>query len=302
MRTFSGLVCGIVAAAGCLFTMSQQGQKIAIDEPNDLGVTSLQLDRLDENGNDVFLLRGVSAIGEERASVKLTRGEIAGLAKLLPGDGDTGAAIELTADGTASRVLTRETEHFRIESGQLANPAVLQFLRLRAVATTLEREAKIVVAATSAVAVDQPYGTTYCRAQDLLVTPTAYECCEYTQDSGGSGAHITMFHRADEYVSVRYQNPNGPGVACRASDGVGACSGTACYYGPNGFSAPELYQVPTSHYAYIHPTQGSNAISAGSCTFEWSTNNPTPIYSDATGSIPRGQTCPGGNQGPIWDY
>jgi len=136
MKAFSGLVCGIVAAAGCLFTMSQNGQKIAVDEPNDLGVTSLQLDRLDENGNDVFVLRGLSAANEERASVKLTRGEIPGLARLLPGDDDEGAAVEIYAGGTVSRVVTRAADVFRIETSQLEDPAASKFVRLRAVAAT----------------------------------------------------------------------------------------------------------------------------------------------------------------------
>jgi len=136
MKAFSGLVCGIVAAAGCLFTMSQNGQKIAVDEPNDLGVTSLQLDRLDENGNDVFVLRGLSAANEERASVKLTRGEIPGLARLLPGDDDEGAAVEIYAGGTVSRVVTRAADVFRIETSQLEDPAASKFVPVR---TSLNR-------------------------------------------------------------------------------------------------------------------------------------------------------------------
>ena len=300
MKAFSGLVCGIVAAAGCLFTMSQNGQKIAVDEPNDLGVTSLQLDRLDENGNDVFVLRGLSAANEERASVKLTRGEIPGLARLLPGDDDEGAAVEIYAGGTVSRVVTRAADVFRIETSQLEDPAASKFVRLRAVAATLEREAKIVVSSSTA-AVELPYSTNYCSPSHLLVTPTAYECC---QSTWSGSAKMTVFHRIDEYVSVRYQNPNGS-VACRAADGVSACSGAACYYGPNGFSAATLYQVPTSHYAYIHPTIGSDAVSEGSCTFEWTATDHPPIYTDVVGTYPRGGTCPGGaggNGGAVWDY
>ena len=50
-------------------------------------------------------------------------------------------------------------------------------------------------------------------------------------------------------VVTRYRNPQG-GAGCRASNGISACSGAACYYGPLGFARASMYSAPTP-YVYI---------------------------------------------------
>src|SRR5262249_34283824 len=73
------------------------------------------------------------------------------------------------------------------------------------------------------------------------------------------------------------------GLGCKATDGLTACSGAACFYGPNGFAR-----------ATTTPWDGSHIISdSGACRLGSTIGYTGPqVFVDATGTVPTGLNCP----------
>ena len=275
-------VFGIGVAAGCGMSSDRT---IDVNESNELGVTTLTTERIVDDGNDVFTLHGLAADGQERASVKLTRGHI-GRPLALPGNSDLGSELILTVDGSERSWLSRERTTIFVDP-DIQDPAASSFLRL----TTVSSELAGADIRVSMAAGETAYGTSGCSADYLNSSPTARECC--WQNTSGN----TVFHRDDESVSTRHRNPYGTG--CKASDGVSSCDGASCFYGPNAFGRATI--SGGSGYAYIYdPNPGSPY---GSCQFQYLGYDHFPMFGDVNGNYPTGQGCPGGASGDgDWDY
>jgi len=282
----SNTILAITLLAGCEVG-EPRSTTVDINEQNELGLIALQTERVADEGNDVFMLHAFTADGLERASIRLVKGAIADLPRMIPGD-SSGSEIVVSIDGTESRMLTRETQYFVISPDSFANPAVAGFLGLAAVSSTLEREAHIIshVAPTTQ---DRPLYVTSCGPGMLLTTPTAYECCY-----DGTSYHGTVFHRADESISQRY----GQGGACTAYGG-GACNGASCYYGPFGFARANIY-TPSGDYRYAEiRDNGGNSY----CYWGFARFNPPSYFNSLSGWNAPGTGCPGGATGAgDWDY
>ena len=104
---------------------------------------------------------------------------------------------------------------------------------------------------------------------------------------------FTVFIRASDGQAVSRQQ----GDPCTGPNGE-ACSGAACYYGPNGFSRASTWRGGA--YGLVDNGWYEN------CVTEWSD---TPfesywiMFPDVTGTFPTGQGCPGGATGAAqWDY
>jgi len=121
-----------------------------------------------------------------------------------------------------------------------------------------------------------------------------YPCSEATQANPDS----TTFVRATDNAKVyRYRNPSGTGCV---GFGGEACSGTACYYGPNAFGAATIYT--TSAGLYPHVESSNNAIVPNCMINDYGSPQPN-YYANVTGTVTPGQGCPGGSTGGAkWQY
>ena len=269
--------------------------EIQIAEQNDLQITMLRSERAVQAGNKIYTLKAYRADEQEVAFVRLTTGTIPGLSDTSPGTDDFGAEIVISVRGTEVRIATRETTRF--ELGPLGrNPAVASFLMLDSVASALEGGANIIVDRAAAAA-ERPYTVQTCPASHLNTTPAASECCyQYN-----TAELWTVFRRGPwNDVSIhRKRNPVGPGDPCKAADGVSACSGANCYYGPNGHARALIYG-PMSDYLTIIDWGGE----CGAIFYDNSSCCYYSPFGDVTGTFPTGQGCPGGGGTGAgeWDY
>ena len=281
------------ALGGC--AVDGDDHQIAI-EPNAMGITSLRSVHAQQDGNDVFSLHGYTAAGEELASVRLTVGTIADLPTIAPGDAQ-GSEILLAADGTNLRIVSHEKQLFELQP-PTEQPAIAHFLALPAVATILRVEAHVLVPwarpdGELAYDLGPPSGAV-CPTLFLNTSPIANQCC-WTNPYPGGG-QITLFVRPSDHMVVsRKINPLN--MACKASDGSSACSGNACYYGPNKFARATFSTNGTNPIIRNH----HDADGVTRCT---SYTTGAVQYSNITGSFATGQGCPGGAGGMStdWDY
>lgn len=280
-----------VAAFACTGT-----ERVQVDTPNNLGIVSLDTHRFSEAGNEVFVLTGLSASDEERASVRITRGMVA----FSSTERAPGSEIVAAAGRISSRAVTREIRELAFGSSLFRTPELIAFLSLPAVVKVLDTEASIAV---TVVPTSDERGYSWiadnCDGADLNTSPTAHECCEDTNWSTHK-VYDTTFFRADQSVSVRIAGYDSSGhrLHCAAQNG-GACSGNACYWGPNGF-ARAIIIAPTDSYAHILDGVVNDYQN---CEYSFDGYSYSSAFYDQTGSFPTGQGCPGGQDGAgEWDY
>jgi len=251
-------------------------------------VAALETQRAAAEGNQLFTLRALSAAGEDLASVQLTTGAIADLPALLPGEG-SGSELVVIVGSEHVRVVSYETE--RLVFQPTADSAVARLFAIEAVSATLERETSVAVIAPEVA--EAAYSASNCGANLLLTSPVANQCC-YSDGYAHSTFYTIFIRPSDHKVIKRYRNPTGLG--CRASDGVSACSGDLCYYGPYAFARAQVIDG------------GSNPLiktfSSGSSVWCDQASTGTVTYPNVTGTNAPGVGCPGGNPGgsTAWDY
>ena len=322
-RTLSVVAVAVSFGASCILTDAHD-TSIEVAGSNDLGVATLQIEHSHHQDRDVFLLRGLSADKQVRASVQLTIGAITDLAAVVPGEGNIGSEIVVSARGDEKRVVSRETQLFHLSVA--AFPQAASFLALPEVVSALDREAHIVTEAPPAAGevAERPLWEGNCNTGSLNTTPTAKECCISIYGPAGQDDVIwTSFQRALDGAGIlRYQNVCAiynrcSSNACKASDGVTSCSGSACYYGPSGFARPSVFTGTNNHtnlYTYADgqvvcfPTYstpkspafpnmtGTNSTLLGCCI-----NGSGPC---GGGSFPACTACGGGGAAGrgLWDY
>jgi len=264
--------------------------QIEVTEHNELGITALETAR----GGGTFTLRALAADGQEIAFVSERIGIVDDLPELLPGD-TTGTEIVVSVLGSEVRMVTHETERFRIQPID-GERATADFFALDAVARVLASDAHIEVptpAATSQTG-ETPYYAESCHGNVLLTSPSVRDCCHSFFLSNPFWQNTLFVRPSDQKVISR----DGIGSTCKASDGVSACSGAACYYGPFGFARPVVYSYGSNPYIKKYPYSESN-------TYCYGTSGPGPSQypSLGAGTNPTGQGCPGGGTGAYqWDY
>jgi hypothetical protein len=299
---------GLALLIGCGVSGTEV-DRIEVREANELRITAIEANHFDDDGDKVFELRGVDASGDERGLVRLRTGVINDIGKWLPGDSNVGSEIAISVNGHDTRMVTRELRRF--ELSQVDDIATQQFLELAAVSSTLEREVNVIVAhATSEhrddakIEGEVALGAASCPAGYVLTSPVAKGCCYGTQSAWGT-AVSTLFVRPDGQVVNRARNPQNPFGAppgCKASDGVSACNGASCYFGPAGFAAPILTVPPAGYYAAILRGYSNNSGNYY-CYIQYYSTQRAGTFGDVTGTFPRGQGCPGGGTGAgLWDY
>ena len=264
---------------------------------NSLGVTALQIERGGDATGTRFEVRGTAADESTVARVSLRIGAIADLPALLPGDDAEGSEILLATDGEPMRIVSREVQQFHVES---TDPRMEAFLQLPEVAAALAT-ANIDVARPAAAGDEQALMTYVCQSGFMLTSPLASQCC-YSDMNGYSGTYSrpnVFIRTADNSAITRYRNPVGPGNGCKASDGTSACAGSACFFGPNGFSRASIASGG-SYYPKVYPDPvGSTAT----CRYAFYSTFQPHVFSDVTGTNAPGQGCPGGSMAKgAWDY
>jgi len=288
------------AVAGWLSACVASDARVEVTS-NELGVRTIAVDRPD---HDVVELRGFDVADQQVALVRLrTDVTLADITQYFPGD-DIGSEITFSVAGHDTRMITRERELFQIVSPD--DPATSRFLQLHEVATALEHDARIIILpASHEASPETALSASACSASDLLTSPLASQCCFSGEATFGYSWH-TRFVNPAGAVTTRVINAIGnsrriPG-ACKAADGVSACSGTGCYYGPNSFArAVVTTPPPGTPYAKVYvafPFGASYPV----CTSAFYSTPQTPQFGNVTGTYPTGQGCPGGASGGAWDY
>ena len=262
-------------------------QRIDVGD-NELGVTSIEIKKLDQGDDHIVEVRGLDAGGNEVARVKRRIGMIAD----FPG-GELGSEVTLTRGSVEQRIISLELDRLILEP---RDPGMRDFLELAApqlAQANIEAAAKPVGGDH-----DASYTTTQCSGWQLLSNQSSRECC--WQASPGQ-AH-TVFHNSikindAEAIVTRYRNPYG--TACKASDGVSSCLGTNCYYGPFGFNTPSI-SPSNGQYANIYSQYLGGDYS---CAAYFQATNPPANFPDIVGSNAPNQGCPGGATGAgKWDW
>jgi len=209
----------LVATFLCVGCQAGDGTRTVAVEPNDLGITRLEIDRGLTEGDRVLTLRGFGEAGDEIASSTLRTGMV-----WYAGDGagglSAGTELSLQVGDAVSRFVTpdREAHEQRIPHGVLSS-----FATLRAVTAEIEAEASIRLVAAAASS-EVPYNGTACNAAHFKSVPK--NCCE-------DGRYI--FHVSTHNALINRYGFDSTFPKCRTSGG-GLCTGgsSQCLYGPCG--------------------------------------------------------------------
>jgi len=257
-------------------------------EDNSLGITSIAFERTSDDGASRFDLRGLDGNDVTVARVQLNVGAVDGLSRYFPGR-VTGSEIILSRAGADDQhVFSRETEHFQLPAANA--PAVAAFLELPSVTRVLAREARIAV--QPAPSGERGYWTYPCSGSLLNTSPVAQQCC--WTNAPGYAAYTDFYSGSTGAIVLRYY---GATYSCAGQYGE-ACSGAACFWGPNGFSRPSMWVGSGTPRIFTFNDDWA-------CTGNWYTSDPPAVqFADATGTFPTGQGCPGGNDTGAgdWDY
>jgi hypothetical protein len=287
--------CAFALVASCT-NPDNVSQRIAITEPNALGVRSIEVSR----SEDTFALRGLTASYDEVASVRLRIGEVDDLADIT-GKPRIGSEIVLAAQGEQTRIVSRETQLFRLPP---SNDAALQlFLQLAPVASALETAHIVVRHAPAAGGGESAYADMTCPAHDLNTSPVADQCC-YTEALtdypypntyfvAASGAHAGN-------IIYRETSTNPP---CTSISG-GSCNGAGCYWGPDGFARASIVTGSGTPRVTNVGSGGNERNNQDYCQALFYASGAPPIaFSNVTGTFATGQGCPGSSSGDDdWDY
>jgi len=177
-------------------------------------------------------------------------------------------------------------------------PAVSQLVAIPQIVALLDERARITIVQPAQQTDERAYSGSYAAACDLdhiNNSPVAGQCCEQHENYD---YRWTLFIRYSDYNAVqRYANPYHYG--CAAEDGVSACDGNSCYYGPNGFARAIVIDTNGGEYAFIYAHISPFDPNDSDCnmTSYWAGQ-----FSDLNGNFPSGQTCPGGGSSAEWDY
>jgi hypothetical protein len=293
------------ALAGCS-AESVDVERMAV-EANELGVVALEIHRDHQGSESVFELHGLDANGAERALVRVRTGEIADF-EALPDTGRVGTEVLLSSGEKQERMITRETQQLSLDRASV--PELQAFLELPTVSAVLERDAHVLVASSSARAGgeagagEHAYLAYSCPDYWLNTSPLAIQCCAHTMYPATIW-RVTLYVASRNQFGTRRRNPQG--TACRASDGVTSCSGTACFYGPNAFNSPMFTAAPTPYWR-VDRILGYDSLPGGeqtpnpekdSCSAQAYASPPGPSeFPDVTGTIPTGRGCCINGSGP----
>lgn len=282
---------------GC--TQPGMSERIELDQPNALGAIAIDVSSFEDDGQ-VVELRGVTAAGDEVASVRRRNGVVADLSEYLPGTDNLGSEVIVKAGSYYVRKISREQDQFHLD--WIGNDELQSFLDVEAVSAALARDANVINVHAPAAATPSDelayVAARSCLTSEMLTTPIAKQCCSGNKFSAYTTMHVNPAN-APKYPGAmleRYRNPYGTG-GCKSSSG-GSCSGDACYYGPLAF-ARVIVTTSSPYWVISAEVVGSTTM----CAATGYSSPHTPVFPDVTGTAAINQTCPGGSNGTAaWDY
>jgi hypothetical protein len=308
VRAFGGALCCIVGALGCSDARSGT-QWIELSQANSLGVTALEIQQSGADGETVFELRGLDASDHEVGSVRLHIGTISDIQALLPGTSAFGSELIVTVEDQQMRMVSRQTRLFRVGPYE---SNLQTFLGLQEVTNSLQQQhIELNQPAGQEVAYGEgpPLGGSSCPIKPhteacdtglLYSTPPADGCCMAT----GCDADVdeSVFIRPSDGVFIeRYSLEEGEVFSrCTSETGAKGCKDTGCYFGPLGWSPPQVFTVSGTPDVYIE-----NIGSPGDGTMCGMGAGGTNAYPNATGIVSRNTAgcCPNGTGPCGWaDY
>jgi hypothetical protein len=277
----------LFSASACTLQDTEPA-RFSVAHPNELGIAALEVERETDEAVRFVEVRGLDANDQTVAFVRRRSGVINDLAAHLPGPDVTGSEIVISTGGIEQRALSRELQVFTL-SGGLDSEADA-FLAIDEVATTLRREAGIDVAfPPSDNDVETALSTRNCPSSTLNTQPLARMCCQTYNYAGLNGTYFVKDYPPVTRID-RLANPYG--TACKASNGTSSCSGTDCYYGPNGHRRASVFIASPGTYWKTQTKSGYYCQMA----------NPSYIASSAfpsvTGTHPTGRGCCVNGSGP----
>ena len=294
----------LLLVAGC-HVEGSNAERIAVSEANVLGATTIEVER---DGNAFLRVNALDAAGTEVATFEQHIGDIPDLRAHLPGDDDFGSEQIITVQGETWRGISREV-HWPAVASVSSSPGFRGFFNLAAVKSVLEREhvASFVPADHADRVAETRYTTFGCNASSLNTSPTVAQCCE---DNWASGSSDFAWHTFFKPVSGANANL----IVVRYSRGIGSCmgrygescSGTGCFFGPNGFSMASVWSNSGSYgvntgWAAWFDSNANEWVYDGMCTGVQ--NGGGEFSGTIAGTFPTGQGCPGGASGEgAWDY
>ena len=297
-----------LALAGCM----ESGTQVA--EDNSIGVVAIETDHFEDGSGRTFEIRGVDRYGHDIAHYTVRAGTID-----VPGGpaNVVGTEIVTRVGDTETRRLTRERQLVLLAPE--TDPVLKAFVALPSVKSALRDQAHVgYFAAPETPVTEIPFATQTCPASFMNTSPIAGQCC-FSQSpfsyhyglepyGGGWTLHINGATSSGNSTTGSQRNRN-PGVfdgdnftqaigtPCRAYGGD-SCSGSSCYYGPNGFARAILSQTWTWASSTTTMNQGW-----AYCVMDNNWRDFPGIYGDVTGTFATGQGCPGGDDGAgEWDY
>ena len=276
----------IVMSLGVFVTAcsAPEAKRVDVTEANTLGVVALEIER--DAGN--FELRGLTASGDEVARVEKRVGALAEL--------NGGTELLVAAADHQDRFVTPGVQ--RIDLPRLSDPGTRAFVELAAVRSALADEGNVFVASAGPERDESAYYTYNCPASWLLAQ-TSEQCCAsdiydyFGNLAGQQTVHVNPTYLSRNANTLVFRTKNIYGGGCKASDGYSACSGSSCYYGPNGFSMPLIQTGYPYWFTYSYVNYGQTYCDGGGSSYPVS-----PSFADVTGYFPAGYGCCIDGSGP----
>src|SRR5262245_720105 len=198
MSKAARLTLMVALVASC--RMDDGPRRIAVSEANDLGVTTIETERIVQNDDSVYELRALDAGGTKVGGVRLHIGIIDDLLEWFPGTERVGSDLSVSlAQQLDRRFISREVNLFL-----LSRPEHKRLLAIPEVKSTLAQDANILVepGANSSVSGggdETAYTVGSCTPSQLLTpggpTPLAKQCCFDTYKFGYGSAYAQWAHR-----------------------------------------------------------------------------------------------------------
>jgi hypothetical protein len=235
------------------------GSDVVLVESNALGIARVQIEHVEQNGDQVLTVRGLDDSDHEVALATLRTGTV-----MYTFDPDLhpaapNAGTELVAavgDDTLDSVTPDRDRH----EMTLPESNVATFLHLHAVATAIYDEAGISFAPARTTD-ETAYSASTC---DGSFFPSSvgnpFECC---QDGASAWFTINNGSRNGQLAWRTY------GTACTTSDGGGYCADPnsgypTCNYGPCGAMNNQFSQPDASDAAVFYPVSNASLCGADS--------------------------------------
>ena len=218
-------IIGALAVSALLLPACHDSDDEIVVETNELGITKVRIEHREHDGEQLLLVRGLSATGDSIANLTLRTGMVLYSPEpdLMPPGWSAGTELTVSVGDLRDTFVTPDRRPHATREPR--EPALASLVRLRAVADAVEAEAGIRFTRPPEVSGEIAFYPTSCASVSgnfPMAQGNPSQCCWETSGS--------VFHKTPTgLITLRYLS-----TPCTTSDGSSDCSGTACTYGPCG--------------------------------------------------------------------